>query len=344
MMTDPNSAVPEQSPSQPNPNIQYQPPEQEDQQAQAKQSSTTSHPIQTAQPTPMPEYGQYAPTGSTPTPQYQAPAQHGGYAPQQQPYQPQQTPYTPQAQAQPYAAQQPYEQQQPYAQQQAYSPYGQQQQPYGQQMPYGQQQPSPQSGAPIPQGVPQYVSQSFIGDPSLDKPFYGISFGKAIARFYQKYATFSGRASRGEFWWAALFIMLVGFVLNIFTAFLPSPLPTIITTIWALSYAVPLAAVSVRRLHDGSHTGWWALIYFIPWGIQLVLNIVLPLFFPAVMPSLSFADLAYDSALLMAWGAFGLVTLVCDIVFLCFMASSSNPYGAAYDVPESGTEMPQNNR
>ena len=35
--------------------------------------------------------------------------------------------------------------------------------------------------------------------PPLDWPWYGIGFGAAVKRFFKKYATFSGRASRGEY-------------------------------------------------------------------------------------------------------------------------------------------------
>ena len=43
------------------------------------------------------------------------------------------------------------------------------------------------------------------GQPPLELPYYGISFGGAIARGFKKYATFAGRASRSEYWWWTLF-------------------------------------------------------------------------------------------------------------------------------------------
>ena len=47
-------------------------------------------------------------------------------------------------------------------------------------------------------------------DPSdLARPYYGASFGIAVRRFLRKYISFSGRASRSEFWWAYLFQLLV---------------------------------------------------------------------------------------------------------------------------------------
>jgi Protein of unknown function (DUF805) len=41
--------------------------------------------------------------------------------------------------------------------------------------------------------------------PSLDLPYYGIGFVDAVKRGFRKYATFTGRASRSEYWWWVLF-------------------------------------------------------------------------------------------------------------------------------------------
>ena len=46
----------------------------------------------------------------------------------------------------------------------------------------------------------------------LDLPRYGAGFGEAVKRYFKKYATFSGRASRSEYWWIAVFNALVGIV------------------------------------------------------------------------------------------------------------------------------------
>jgi hypothetical protein len=53
--------------------------------------------------------------------------------------------------------------------------------------------------------------------PSLAEPLYGASFGQAVARFFRKYATFSGRASRSEYWWWQLATTLVYLLLGIVT-------------------------------------------------------------------------------------------------------------------------------
>jgi len=51
--------------------------------------------------------------------------------------------------------------------------------------------------------------------PSLSSPLYGATFGQAVSRYFRKYATFSGRASRSEYWWVALALFLVNLVPNV---------------------------------------------------------------------------------------------------------------------------------
>ena len=48
-----------------------------------------------------------------------------------------------------------------------------------------------------------------------------------------------------------------------------------VSVIIALLLIVPTYAVCVRRLHDTGHTGWWLLLYFIPWIGTIALVIML---------------------------------------------------------------------
>jgi uncharacterized membrane protein YhaH (DUF805 family) len=82
-----------------------------------------------------------------------------------------------------------------------------------------------------------------------------MGFFASIGSCFGKYATFSGRASRSEFWWFFLFCCLVsapGAILGPFVALVALPL------------ALPSLAVGVRRLHDLDTSGWWILAYPIP--------------------------------------------------------------------------------
>lgn len=140
------------------------------------------------------------------------------------------------------------------------------------------------------QQSPQQASQG--GEPPLWAPYYGAPFPAAIKRFFKKYATFSGRASRSEYWWWTLVSIGVSIVLNIIisagstTSSLtstPTPGPGatfgyILLAIWALATIVPSLALSVRRLHDGNFSGWLMLLILVPFlgAIALLVFMLLP--------------------------------------------------------------------
>ncbi|ULR42562.1 DUF805 domain-containing protein [Rhizobium sp. K102] len=100
----------------------------------------------------------------------------------------------------------------------------------------------------------------------------------------QKYATFSGRASRSEYWWFGLFYVLALFPLAILAtvlAFLtsgggaPSPAhyTVVIWMLFTLAMLLPLISLQVRRFHDRNISGWWYLalfaLSFIPYAMFL---------------------------------------------------------------------------
>jgi uncharacterized membrane protein YhaH (DUF805 family) len=84
----------------------------------------------------------------------------------------------------------------------------------------------------------------------------------------KKYATFSGRARRKEYW---LFI-LINLVITAVFVFLDITLGTvepetgtgILSTFYGLFILLPNFAVLVRRLHDTGRSGWWVFIGLIP--------------------------------------------------------------------------------
>ncbi|MDB5554938.1 MAG: Inner rane protein YhaH [Rhizobium sp.] len=84
----------------------------------------------------------------------------------------------------------------------------------------------------------------------------------------QKYANFSGRAMRSEYWWYTLFAIIVSVVLYIVDMMLGTQL---LQPIFGLATLLPGIGVSVRRLHDLDKSGWWLLIAFIPLIGALVL-------------------------------------------------------------------------
>jgi len=78
----------------------------------------------------------------------------------------------------------------------------------------------------------------------------------------QKYATFTGRAIRSEYWWYTLFIVIVAIVLALVDNLVLGA--SVLGGIWSLATLIPSIAVGVRRLHDLDKSGWWLLIALIP--------------------------------------------------------------------------------
>jgi len=86
----------------------------------------------------------------------------------------------------------------------------------------------------------------------------------SIKTCFNKYATFSGRASRSEFWFFVLFSILLSLVTLVIDTMLLgyyaydfSP----INTIAAIITFLPNLAVACRRLHDVNRSGWWQLLH-----------------------------------------------------------------------------------
>jgi len=93
-----------------------------------------------------------------------------------------------------------------------------------------------------------------------------MSFVQAVQVCLRKYVDFEGRASRSEFWWFALFQLLVMIV--------ASMLGKAIYTVVVLALVLPSLGVSARRLHDIGKTAWYLLLHFLP-----IIGILVLIFF-----------------------------------------------------------------
>jgi len=104
-----------------------------------------------------------------------------------------------------------------------------------------------------------------------------MGFAEAVQSCFKQYVGFTGRARRSEYWWFALFGLIVGIVANLIDTVLGTMSEDtnvgVLGTIVSLALLLPTLAVAIRRLHDTSRTGWWILIGLIPivgWIILLV--------------------------------------------------------------------------
>jgi len=93
---------------------------------------------------------------------------------------------------------------------------------------------------------------------------------------YRRYAEFSGRSQRKEYWMFYLFVMIVYVVLSIILRMgAPTMDPVtgelsgggalatigmgLLGVFW-LGTIIPALAVSIRRMHDQDRSGWWILV------------------------------------------------------------------------------------
>ncbi|MGO9512368.1 MAG: DUF805 domain-containing protein [Steroidobacteraceae bacterium] len=94
----------------------------------------------------------------------------------------------------------------------------------------------------------------------------------------KKYAQFSGRARRKEYWFFVLFSAIISLVLMMIDSATGMKVAAgygLLSSLYSLAVLIPSLAVAVRRLHDTTRSGWWLLIGFIP----LIGAIILIIFF-----------------------------------------------------------------
>lgn len=135
-----------------------------------------------------------------------------------------------------------------------------------------------------------------------------VGFTDALRICFKKYATFTGRARRSEYWWFGLWY----FIFSVFTC----GLATIV-------FLIPLASVTVRRLHDTGRSGWW-------WGVAALFNTIYYVIYYINLFS-AISDYGIPPALSVFDIAYYIVSLVYGIVIFVFLVQDShagvNKYG-----------------
>jgi uncharacterized membrane protein YhaH (DUF805 family) len=133
----------------------------------------------------------------------------------------------------------------------------------------------------------------------------------------RKYAVFSGRASRAEYWWFYLLTIVVNLGSKLFDRILGTD--DVIGGLLGLILLLPWVSVTVRRLHDTDRSGWWAVT---------LVGAVTAIIIVAVMAGAMGAD---ESGPIVAIVVAALALLGLSITMLVFMAQSGtdgpNRYG-----------------
>lgn len=99
--------------------------------------------------------------------------------------------------------------------------------------------------------IPFIIKNPPAGPNRFGEPSRPMGFVEAAKALFSNYFNFSGRASRSEFWWAFLFMFVVGIV----TSIIP-----IVNIVWSLGTFFPAIALATRRLHDINRSGWLQLL------------------------------------------------------------------------------------
>lgn len=110
-----------------------------------------------------------------------------------------------------------------------------------------------------------------------------MGFMEAVNTCFNKAFVFKGRARRSEYWWWALFSLLIGVGISIVEEVIPedNSLLTILYGLMLIAGGIYLSiatmAVTIRRLHDIGRSGWWygaEIIAGIIWYIWLIVEVV----------------------------------------------------------------------
>ena len=108
--------------------------------------------------------------------------------------------------------------------------------------------------------------------PPPSRPMMTIQ--ESVRTCIRKYADFSGRATRAEFWWWVLATTLVGFAVGAFDTAVRSvagwEFYSPFQSIYGLAVLLPDLAVTARRLHDIGKSGWWQLA----WAAIAILGVI----------------------------------------------------------------------
>lgn len=101
------------------------------------------------------------------------------------------------------------------------------------------------------------------GAPQLNQSVQATdSSGGIMSKWYldvlKKYAVFTGRARRKEYWMFFLINFVIALLIGVFEGLIG--VNEVFSNLYSLAILIPSIAVGVRRLHDTDRSGWWLLL------------------------------------------------------------------------------------
>ncbi|MDO5659133.1 MAG: DUF805 domain-containing protein [Paracoccus sp. (in: a-proteobacteria)] len=162
------------------------------------------------------------------------------------------------------------------------------------------------------------------------RPARMIGFAEAISRGFSRFAQFSGRASRAEYWWWILFGFLVTSALGLIEGMLglatgderTGPISGPVE----LLILIPTISLSIRRLHDIGRSGWWVLPLYLGVGLSLLLNLAL-MAAPNAVPDYPTGNLG---GILILFALILIAYAVYSVMILIWHILPSQPYPNRY--------------
>lgn len=111
------------------------------------------------------------------------------------------------------------------------------------------------------------------GGKSFNQGIKRMNISESVATCFAKFATFSGRATRSEYWWFFLASIVFSYLLQIVVGitmlnnFNDGALMSIGMNLLFMIIAIPQISAGSRRLHDTGRSGWWQLLIFSGIGV-----------------------------------------------------------------------------
>lgn len=106
-----------------------------------------------------------------------------------------------------------------------------------------------------------------------------MNFKEAVISYFKNWSNFTGRARRSEFWYARLFESLAIFILTAIDFLLFKNLVEKnvfpIVSVYSLITFIPSISLLIRRLHDTNRSGWFTLLFLIPFANFILMLIFL---------------------------------------------------------------------
>ena len=100
-----------------------------------------------------------------------------------------------------------------------------------------------------------YYTENFVKQNDQEEDNMGLNLPEAVKICFKKYFDFKGRASRSEYWYFVLFVV-IGYAIGFGLIFIAEQLFWLLA-IFIIAIIIPWISVGVRRLHDINKSGWF---------------------------------------------------------------------------------------